>query len=165
MYSWPWLCLRDYFDVEADISSIDLNKLKAKRHCFFEFPHGVFPMGQFLSASMIKELFGDEEMICGTGADIIFKFPILRHVFSMLGTRPVSRQNFKRIIDAGHHAAVVPGGIAEMYKISNEKETIYFKSRKSTVKLAIQLGTDIIPIYFFGNTRLFTVVGQSNGER
>jgi hypothetical protein len=34
----------------------------------------------------------------GLGADIVFKFPILRHVMSWIGTLPAKRENIKKII-------------------------------------------------------------------
>jgi 2-acylglycerol O-acyltransferase 2 len=72
MTAWFWKIWRDYFDFQADISTIKLEK--GKKYMFFEFPHGIFPMGQFISASVIDVLFPGD-MICGLAADVIFAFP------------------------------------------------------------------------------------------
>lgn len=41
---------------------------------------------------------------------------------------------------------------------------IYFKKRLNTVKVAIEEGAHIIPVFFFGNTRIFSVVGGQNQD-
>ena len=43
------------------------------------------------------------------GADIIFYFPVMRHVMAWLGTRPAKRKNIQKILQAGHHVAIIPG--------------------------------------------------------
>ena len=77
MYSSYWKPLRDYFSFEYDVSTMKF--VEGKKYMFFEQPHGIFPMGQFLSASLIEEMFPGK-MICGTGADAIFLFPCMRQV-------------------------------------------------------------------------------------
>lgn len=51
-----------------------------------------------------------------------------------------------------------------MYLMSDTEESIFFMARKGTVKAAIQEGASIVPIFFFGNTKLFTIVGAKNGS-
>ena len=159
MYSSGWKPLRDYFSFEVDVSSMKFEG--DEKYIFFEFPHGIFPMGQFLSASLIEEMFPGK-MICGLGASVIFQFPVMRHVMAMLGTRIASPESVKKIFDAGHHAAVIPGGIAEMFLSSDEQECIYFRKRFNTVKNAIQNGAHIVPTFFFGNTHIFSVSSNSS---
>lgn len=68
MNSWifDWWC--DYFDLTFDNSSISgENKLiPSQRYILYEFPHGIFPIGQFLSAHYIDKI-TPGDMICGTG--------------------------------------------------------------------------------------------------
>ena len=118
-------------------------------------------MGQFLSASLIETMFPGK-MICGLGADIIFYFPLMRQVMAWIGTRPASKKNIQKILESGSHVAIVPGGIAEMFLSDAEKECIYFKKRYNTCKAAIENGCDIVPTYFFGNTKQFEVIGSSS---
>jgi 2-acylglycerol O-acyltransferase 2 len=77
MYSSIFKLWCDYFDVTADVGTTKLEK--DQKYMFFEFPHGIFPMGQFLSASLIKDIFPGH-MICGTGADVIFTIPVMRQI-------------------------------------------------------------------------------------
>ena len=53
----------------------------------------------------------------------------------------------------------MPGGIAEMFVVNEETESLYLKTRQNTIKAAIQEGADIVPTFFFGNSRTFTVLG------
>lgn len=122
---------------------------------FLEMPHGIFPMGQFISASCVKDLYGDDEQIVGIGANAIFYFPILRHVMSLCGTRPAVRKNITKIFNTGHHCTILPGGIAEMYLCDNQVENVYLKNRKGSIKAALQEGANIIPGYFYGNSHIF----------
>lgn len=163
MYSFLFDTWREYFDYSFDNTSIKGKIDNSKRYIFFEFPHGIFPMGQMISASLIREI-TPGKMVCGTGADVIFSFPIMRHVMAWVGTRPAKRDHMQRIFEEGHFCAVIPGGIAEMYVTSTAEETIYLKKRQGTVKLAIQQGANIVPVFFFGNTKIFDTPSTSSSE-
>lgn len=164
IYGYIFDVWREYFQFEFDVSATQ-GKLTAddKRFMFFEYPHGIFPMGQFVSASVIRDI-TPNKMICGTAADIVLKFPIMRQIMSWIGTRSANRKSISKIFAEGHHCAVCVGGIAEMYLISLEKEEIFLLKRKNTVKTAIQEGAHIVPAFFFGNTRLFNVAGASGSN-
>lgn len=162
MSCWIWSVWREYFDIQYSIDSIANGKLnRDKRYMFFEFPHGIFPMGQFLSSSMLDVL-TDGWMVKGTGADIIFMFPIMRHIMVWIGTYPAKRSNITKIFKEGCLGAIIPGGIAEMYLIKDDAEQVYLNKRHNTVKAAIQEGANIIPTYFFGNTKIFHRIGGSS---
>jgi len=169
LYCWIWDVWREYFDFTGDWCSLTEHSAANKKagrpdkYMFFEFPHGIFPMGQFLSASLIREI-TPGKMICGTGADIVFMFPVMRHVMAWIGTNPAKRTNITKILTRGDHLAIIPGGIAEMYLMSPDSEGIFLRKRQNTVKAAIQEGADIIPVFFFGNTRIFSTVGKNSSD-
>lgn len=169
MYCWIWDIWREYFDFTGDWESVTNHQNKqakdgkTPKYVFFEFPHGIFPMGQFLSASLIKDI-TPGKMICGTGADIIFMFPVMRHVMAWIGTNPAKRSNITKILQRGDHLAIIPGGIAEMYLMNPDTEGIFLRKRQNTVKAAIQEGAHIIPVFFFGNTRIFNVAGKNSSD-
>lgn len=158
MYSGIFALWREYFNFTWDCSSITGKNLLGvnEKYMFFEFPHGIFPMGQFISASVIDEI--GVGMICGTAADVVFYFPIMRHFMAWLGTHPVSTAGIKKVLDKYKRCAIIPGGIAEMFLVNNETEKIFLKTRHKTVKNAIINGAHIIPAVFFGNSNIFNVV-------
>jgi 2-acylglycerol O-acyltransferase 2 len=47
------------------------------------------------------------------------------------------------------------GGIAEIFMVDDHKERIMVKDRKGFIRLAVEEGVPIVPIYHFGNTLLF----------
>ena len=158
---WIWRIWRDYFDLEYENS---LKLEKGKKYIFFEFPHGIFPMGQFLSASVVEECFPHQK-ICGTAANVVFMFPVMRQIMAWIGTFPASRASISKIFRKGFHAAIIPGGIAEMYLVNPHEEGIYFTERLKTVKVAIQEGANIIPVFFFGNSLIFHALdGQDSNS-
>ncbi len=158
-----WAIWREYFDFTFDDETLKKNFKHEQKYFFFEFPHGVFPMGQFVSASVIDQI-TPGKFICGTGADIIFSFPIMRQVMAWIGTVPAGRKNIAKVFEAGHNCAIIPGGIAEMYLMNRQKESIFLRKRINTVKIAIQQGAHIVPAFFFGNTLIFDIAGNSGSS-
>jgi len=162
-----WKIWHKYFHYKTDLSLIQGKLEPSERYLFWEGPHGIWPMGQFLSCPFIPTITGapfETKFIFGTGAGIIFNFPGVRHVMSWIGTHVVSRKSFTKIFKEEGWAAVVAGGIAEMYLGTATSEGLYIKRRYGTVKMAIQEGAHIIPAFFFGNSRCFTIVGGSDAS-
>lgn len=160
---WIWKIWTEYFDFTYDVTTLKAKYNPEERYFFFEAPHGVFPMGQFLSVSVVDEITPGKDT-CGTAADVVFKFPVMRQIMAWIGTHPANRKSIQKIFKSGHNCAVVVGGIAEMYLMNRETEGIYWKKRLNTVKIAMQEGANIVPLFFFGNTRLFDIAGQSGSD-
>ncbi len=156
---------REYFNFTYDASAITevLAKNQDKRYIFFQFPHGIFPMGQVIAASIASRFSPNKRMVA-TAADAVFTFPVMRHFMSWVGARPISKKMIAKIFDEGCNCVILPGGIAEMYVTNTYEETIYLRKRFGTVKLAIQQGANIIPVFFFGNSSIFDVPGGSGKE-
>jgi 2-acylglycerol O-acyltransferase 2 len=154
---------REYFDYKIDISAITEDKTfnHDAKYLFAEFPHGSMPVAQIISASIMDQISGDRPSICGLGADAVFMFAGMRQFMSALGVHPANRSNITKILNNYKRVAIIPGGIAEIYLINDKTEQIYLKERKGFVKAAIQEGAAIVPTFFFGNSRLFTIVGGS----
>jgi 1-acyl-sn-glycerol-3-phosphate acyltransferase len=164
MYSSLFDLWKEYFAFSYDKENLKGNIKEGEKYFFFQFPHGAFPIGEIVSASVVREI-TPGTMICGSGADVIFSFPILRHFLAWIAVRPARKEYYTKTFQEGNYAAVIPGGIAEMYLIDNDSNTtekIYFQNRKGTVKLAIQNGANIVPVFFFGHTKLFKVFGGDN---
>lgn len=163
MYSSVFAIWNEYFDFTYDATTMH-NRPKGKKTICFEFPHGIFPMGQWLSVHHIKDITPGID-ICGTAADIVFKFPVMRQLMAWTGTVHAKRSNIKKVLDRGDYLAIIPGGIAEMYLMNSATEGIYLRKRQNTVKAAIQEGANIIPFFFFGNSRIFTPIGTDDGSK
>jgi 2-acylglycerol O-acyltransferase 2 len=51
--------------------------------------------------------------------------------------------------------SLVPGGIAEMFLWEEHREVIKVRDRKGFVRLAVEQGVPLVPVYHFGNSKLF----------
>eukprot|EP00551_Chaetoceros_affinis_P004369 CAMPEP_0203671074 /NCGR_PEP_ID=MMETSP0090-20130426/6979_1 /ASSEMBLY_ACC=CAM_ASM_001088 /TAXON_ID=426623 /ORGANISM="Chaetoceros affinis, Strain CCMP159" /LENGTH=427 /DNA_ID=CAMNT_0050536083 /DNA_START=47 /DNA_END=1330 /DNA_ORIENTATION=- len=98
-------------------------------------------------------------------ASVLLKFPILKHVMGIYGLTPASGSNVKKILNRkdGIDGSIVLyiGGIAELFKSSRKEERLYLKKRKGFIKIALREGSDVIPVYLFGNTSVLTVLKTS----
>jgi diacylglycerol O-acyltransferase 2, plant len=157
MKSWFFQIWRNYFQHTYDCPMDELKK--GQKYLFCEFPHAVFPMGQFLCAPVLDELIPRNERVCGIGADIVFSVPGLRQIMSWIGTRRATREGIRTILANDSHVTVLPGGIAEMYLVNPNVEAIYLRKRHNTVRMAIEEGLHIVPEFSFGNSRLYTILG------
>jgi len=128
---------------------------------FAEFPHGVFPWGSFLSTSVTKYCFPNQ-VIDGVAADVLFKIPLFRHLFSWIGTKPASAKNIQKSYQDGHSVGITVGGISEIFLVGGEKERIYLKKHKGFVREAIKNGAYIVPVYCYGNSGLLKVIGEGD---
>eukprot|EP00877_Chromochloris_zofingiensis_P004273 jgi/Chrzof1/13847/Cz08g14220.t1_DGAT2A[v5.2] len=128
--------------------------LKGK-YIFAEFPHGVFPLSQHLAITLTDKVWPGMD-IYSIAASSIFRVPMWRHVMSWIGARPATARNFKKLLKRGS-VGLVPGGIAEMYILEEHAETVKIKDRKGFVRIAVEKGVPIVPVYHFGNSQLFRV--------
>lgn len=157
---WIWKAWREYFEFSFDCATLNAVHDNKQRYLFFEYPHGVFPLGPFLSVGVVDQI-TPGRFCSGTAADAVFKIPVMRQIMAWTGTHPANRKNIHKILESGDNCAVVVGGIAEMYLLNDQTEAIFLKKRLNTVRIAIQEGAHIVPLFFFGNSRLFDVAGNS----
>eukprot|EP00899_Mesostigma_viride_P029039 jgi/Mesvir1/931/Mv17489-RA.1 len=165
--SWIFNAWLSYFNFEMvvedplDTSHDPTTGHPKKKYLFAELPHGVFPHGEFLSMSLASR-FLPTHNVTGVGASVLFGVPLLRYIFAWLGTVPATSQNISACFESGSHVGVTIGGIAEMFMVSTTQERIYLRKRKGFVRVAIKNGAAIVPIFFFGNSLLYGLVGAKN---
>lgn len=156
IYGWLFRSWRRYFSWECVVEeSLD----PKGKYLFAEMPHGIMPMGALLSVSVVRHVFPGIEHISGVAANIVLRIPVIRQLYGWSGIRAAGKKNIQAMYKDGVQVAVVVGGIAEMFLVNRTAECIYLKKRKGFVKLAIQEGADIVPVFFFGNSLLFDRFG------
>lgn len=155
---------KEYFAYTYDDSAIKGKLDDNKRYMFLEFPHGIFPMAQFVSVSEIPNITPNKGMRV-LGASAVFYFPVMRHIKSWIGAMAASRQAVSTVFNQGLNCVILPGGIAEMFVTNPEEEVIYLKKRLTTVQLCIQQGAHIVPVFFYGNSMLFDVPNNLVGPQ
>ena len=88
--------------------------------------------------------------------DALMVVPILRNIFGAIGLVSASRAVLRRILDAGNHVALLVGGVQEVcLGTSDDIDTLYLHPRKGFIKLAMESGAGVVPVYCFGENRLF----------
>ena len=95
--------------------------------------------------------------------DLVFQVPGMRASLSRFGTVPANPGNMRRALDRNAALLVYPGGDHETYRPSWEQDTIDFAGRTGFVKLALELGTPIVPVVAIGGQETALFLGQ--GQR
>merc|ERR1712019_59499 len=73
------------------------------------------------------------------------------------GARSQDAKTFDALLSSGATVAVQPGGIFEQVASDHREEKVFFPARLGFVRLALQHGIPIIPIYAFGENQLYTM--------
>jgi len=155
-HGWMFRCWRQYFSFRAIIHG----QLDPNTHYLHAcFPHGVAPYGIMLGGSVLPRIFPNCAPCYGISSSMMFRIPIYRHVMTWLGCEPATSSNFKALLKRGS-CAVVVGGLAEMYMQDESRERILLKSRKGFIRVALETGSPLVPSYYFGNTKLMSVVAS-----
>jgi 1-acyl-sn-glycerol-3-phosphate acyltransferase len=156
------LPMLDYFEYEEirETSPIDPKKeiLKGKNYLMILQPHGVLSYVAIASAIAASDEF--RGTISTAVADALLQTPILKHIMGIFGLISASKQSIQKTLQKKGVAGCVVlyvGGMAELFLSCQNEEKLYLNKRKGFIKLALQTGVDIIPIYLFGNTSALSV--------
>lgn len=156
----------DYFDYEEIHESGEdgINDVlkHGKNYLLVLQPHGVISYVSICCAIFARPEF--QGKVPSAVADAILYTPILKHVLGIFGIVSASKTSLKKVLrKSGVDGCVVlsVGGIAELFLSDTEYERLYLKSRKGFIKLALETGTDIVPVYLFGNTMTLSILSNN----
>jgi hypothetical protein len=140
-------------DEELEVLTKDRNYIYATQ------PHGVMSV-----AGVAYAIHSAPRSIPPTAAaSVILSMPILKHVFGMFHLVDASKRQLVKVLKRpfgrpDSSVVVYIGGMAELFLSHHNVEHLYIKKRKGFIKLAMQTGADVIPLYFFGNTSTLDIV-------
>jgi len=146
-----------YFGLKTtleDEGAIDEYNKKNKAVIFACEPHDLLPYSIFCFHPCLKVLpgrVGETNAALMTSA--VFKIPIIKQVYTWVKGAPVDKHTFLTRLQNGESLAFVPGGVQEVLNMDPKKPNeipLYIKDRKGFVKLALQTGSPIVPVFFFG---------------
>lgn len=123
-------------------------------------PHGIFPfsLAFYVLTEAAENIVGTLRPVVATATSA---FPFLKMFLGWLGSIDASRTAVNNALQNGDRIALAPGGIAEMFEgypkpgSHPNDECIILKSRKGFIRLAIQHGIPVVPVYCFGATKMF----------
>ncbi|KAL2334144.1 hypothetical protein Fmac_015357 [Flemingia macrophylla] len=85
----------------------------------------------------------------------IFYIPFVRHIWTWLGYTSVAKENFISWVAAGYSCIVVPGGTREILFMETGSENIFLKRRIGFVRIAMEMGLPLVPVFCFGQTNTY----------
>ena len=80
----------------------------------------------------------------------------MKHVLSVFGLVDAGKKSMVKMCQKGKCMVLYVGGIAELFMSSSKEEAI--KSRTGFIRLAMEQGADVVPLYLFGNTTALNVL-------
>ena len=117
-------------------------------------PHDVLPLSICGFSNCFQGMPGHRCVACVTS--FCFLLPIMKHIYTWVQATSVDKKNVISFIKEGVSPVICPGGVQEVTLMENDNECVlYLKSRLGFVKLAMQQGIPIIPVFSFGLRKTF----------
>ena len=171
----PWPAFRtlfelwyEMFDFHHNVTEEFATSQKDSLVILAMHPHGVIPMHGFLWSAFCEQYLPG---MYGFGAttDIVTWLPVLRQILGWLSAGSANKDVLlRRMQKEGKNLYILPGGVAEIFMSKrnlSEKNVHTIKGKRyGLMKLALQTGASIIPVYVFGGTEFFdqiATVGES----
>jgi len=127
-----------------------------KQYIFALHPHGMMPwvIHPIGKGKQWHELFPGI-FVRALAASILFKIPICREGLLWMGVVDASRFNASNALKSGSSLSLIVGGSAELLECQPNTDILILKRRKGFVRLALENGVDIVPVYGYGVTDLY----------
>ncbi|KAM9440423.1 diacylglycerol O-acyltransferase 2-like [Clarias gariepinus] len=162
-----WKHFKDYFPVKL-VKTGELNP--SKNYIMGCHPHGIMSMGAVSCFS--TEPGGFAQAFPGMRSSLamlagVFRMPFVREYSMLAGLLPVNKQSLEYILrqsGVGNAVVIIIGGAEESLASAPGVNTVVMKQRKGFVRLALENGADLVPVYSFGENELFPQVLLSEGS-
>ncbi|KAJ0004407.1 hypothetical protein NQD34_010621 [Periophthalmus magnuspinnatus] len=162
-----WEHFRDFFPIKLK-KTAELSP--SKNYILGCHPHGIMSAGAFSCFS--TESCGFTELYPGMRSRLailagLFRIPLLREYIMCAGLYPVSKASLTHLLSKsgkGNAVVIIIGGAAESLASSPGANTVVIKQRKGFVKVALEFGADLVPVYSFGENELFQQVIFTEGS-
>ncbi|GMF56785.1 unnamed protein product [Phytophthora fragariaefolia] len=118
------------------------------RSLFAFHPHGVLSNGFAINGAHHMTF---ERAECRwLVAENLFWFPMLREILNWMDFSSVAKATFQRVMPTGQNVGLIPGGFEEATLYRRGKHRVYIKKRVGFIKMALQYGYKVHPVYTFG---------------
>jgi len=124
-------------------------------------PHGAFT---FCAAFFTSKMAAESTTDSAPGprnwfvviATLLFRFPLVGEYLALVNARPVTQSMSDELLSQGRSVALQPGGLPEQILTDHQKEQLVFPPNLGFCRLALKHGTDLLPVYAFGENQVFT---------
>ncbi|XP_072257966.1 2-acylglycerol O-acyltransferase 2 [Pyxicephalus adspersus] len=162
-----WRYLRDYFPIKL-VKTADLDP--RQNYVVGFHPHGVLVAGAF--TNFCTEATGFPELYPGISPYLLmlplwFRAPFFRDYIMAGGLIPSDKDSASYLLKSkkgGNAVVIAVGGAPESLDARPGAFTLLLKNRKGFVRLAIQHGASLVPVFSFGENELFDQVDNPRGS-
>nr|GMD46745.1 diacylglycerol O-acyltransferase 2 [Ipomoea batatas] len=88
----------------------------------------------------------------GLDSTAMFYTPVVRHMWTWLGISSTGGQNFKSLLSSEYSSFIL---VQETYYMEHGCETMFLKSRKGFVQIAMEMGTPLAPRFCFSQSYVY----------
>eukprot|EP00042_Codosiga_hollandica_P033352 m.221380 g.221380 ORF g.221380 m.221380 type:complete len:202 (+) comp54164_c0_seq9:812-1417(+) len=86
----------------------------------------------------------------------------LHSIFALPGVVDAARYSARQILNSGKSLTLVPGGATEALYCDPDKDVVYLKKRFGFVKLALETGASLVPVFSFNECNTYSIFGINN---
>ncbi|RXN04381.1 diacylglycerol O-acyltransferase 2 [Labeo rohita] len=161
-----WEYMRDYFPIKL-VKTADLDP--RKNYVLGFHPHGILVAGAF--TSFCTEATGFSKLFPGLRTNLLmlplwFRAPFFRDYIMAAGLVPSDKESASYLLrqkGGGNAVVIAVGGAPEALDAHPGDYTVHLANKKGFIKLAIEHGADLVPIYSFGENEVFDQVENPRG--
>ncbi|KAJ3076471.1 diacylglycerol O-acyltransferase 1 [Podochytrium sp. JEL0797] len=157
--------IASYFPLSLHTTAI-IPKSK-KPYIFGYHPHGVMGLGAVLTfgsnALQIDQILEGVE-ICPATLDANFYVPVLKDMLLSQGFISASKKSLFAALGQGKSVMLAVGGAQEAIFAKPGVNHLVLKDRKGFVKIALQTGANLVPVFAFGENDIWDQVDNSEGR-
>ncbi|XP_039225621.1 2-acylglycerol O-acyltransferase 2-A-like [Crotalus tigris] len=162
-----WRYVKDYFPITL-VKTADLDP--SKNYIFGCHPHGVMSIGGIINFT--TEATGFSKHFPGLKPhlmtlSVLFRAPFFRDYVMSLGVIPSSKESASYVLrkkEGGNIIIISVGGAKEALDAHPGTYTLVLQNRKGFVRLAIENGTPLVPVFSFGENELYDQVENPKGS-
>ncbi|XP_070605653.1 LOW QUALITY PROTEIN: 2-acylglycerol O-acyltransferase 2-A-like [Erythrolamprus reginae] len=162
-----WRYMRDYFPITL-VKTVDLEP--SKNYVFGFHPHGIMVAGAFIN--FCTEATGFSKLFPGLKPHMMmlnlwFRAPFFRDYLMSGGIIPSDKESASFVLrkkGGGNVVVIAVGGAQEALDARPGAYTLLLENRKGFVRLAIENGTSLVPMFSFGENELFDQVENPKGS-
>eukprot|EP00040_Diaphanoeca_grandis_P027428 m.156137 g.156137 ORF g.156137 m.156137 type:complete len:338 (-) comp30976_c0_seq3:107-1120(-) len=150
-----WQIWYEIFDVRVSLNDMPPRDTST-RYIFCQFPHGVIPFTATMFSSLTDQ-HCPELYPRGAISPTIKYMPLFRNLYGWLNGGSPDKEVLRKEMET-QNIFCMPEGIAGIFASAPSSHKLVFKNRKGLVKLAIEHGATLVPIYTFGISECFTTL-------
>mmetsp|Transcript_39106 Transcript_39106/g.72594 ORF Transcript_39106/g.72594 Transcript_39106/m.72594 type:complete len:332 (-) Transcript_39106:59-1054(-) len=151
MQTTPWRWWLEYMRVRVAYRTGEPPPLG--QYLYLLLPHGLYPFsGACACLSRMVDVFPNTRMAV---APVGLKVPLIRNLMAWIGSVGADKPSMSQAFKRGDSVCLFPGGIGEMMRTDSKVERLLLRERKGFVRVALEHGISIVPIFVFGQSETF----------